>query len=160
MNSKPRVKLFRITKNLLTGLDLVDTQHKELAKRINRVLRAAEKEGDATYLIPETFDFLRDYVIAHFMVEEELMATYAYPQAQRHRQAHIQRRAWVQTMAASLQNQEPQPELVTQVNYHLVDWLTRHIQLEDKVLIEFLRAKAEHEKNSTLLGLFKSFFGK
>lgn len=160
MKERSPVKLFRITKDLLTGLDLVDAQHKELARRINRVLKAAQQDGDAVYLLPETFDFLRDYVVSHFMVEEELMDTYKYPHAQRHRLAHIQRRAWVQDMATKLQGREPQRELAMQINYHLVEWLTLHIPREDKVLITFLRDKAEREKNSTLLGLFKSLFGK
>ncbi|MCC6227568.1 MAG: hypothetical protein IT195_14350, partial [Microthrixaceae bacterium] len=83
-----------------------------------------------------------------------------YPHVQRHRQAHVERRAWVQNMATSLQNREPQPQLAMQLNYHFVDWLTLHIHREDKVLIAFLRTKAEREKNSTLMGLFRSLFGK
>lgn len=55
-----------------TGVDLIDTQHQELFKRINAVLQAVEtnaRQPDVTGLLKH----LEEYTISHFSCEEKLM---------------------------------------------------------------------------------------
>ena len=48
------------TENLVTGNEMIDSQHKELISKINALLESCEKNTDKVVAI-KTLDFLSDY---------------------------------------------------------------------------------------------------
>ena len=55
--------------NLITGNEMIDTQHRELISRISQLLSSCEN-GDGTQKAIEMLDYLMDYTVFHFGEEE------------------------------------------------------------------------------------------
>ena len=51
--------------NLKIGVSLIDSEHRELCDRIDRLL-AACNQGKGSKEIAETVDFLQEYTVKHF----------------------------------------------------------------------------------------------
>lgn len=72
-----------------TGVELVDSQHKEIIRRVNNLKQVAECGGNAlTPEINHLIDFLADYVIAHFLSEETLQMKINYADFEAHKLEH------------------------------------------------------------------------
>ncbi len=65
--------------NLTSGSPEIDTQHKELFHRINRLLAALETGGVDRQEISNVIQYLSDYVVYHFGNEEKYMARSPIP---------------------------------------------------------------------------------
>jgi hemerythrin len=63
------------TENLSVGVELIDTQHRELIHRFSSLIDACQ-EHRAKDKITELLAFLDDYVVFHFGEEQQLMALY------------------------------------------------------------------------------------
>lgn len=56
------------------GVELIDTQHQELFKRVSDFLQSVQEKGDweeKTAAVRETLEFMQNYVVEHFNDEEE-----------------------------------------------------------------------------------------
>ena len=73
------------------GVEVIDRQHKELFERFNKFLRVVRSEQSMEEKIAdieETFNFMGEYVIAHFDSEEAVQRKYNFPEYERHRKIH------------------------------------------------------------------------
>jgi hemerythrin len=70
------------TDGLSVGVKVIDQQHQEMIKRINRLLDAMQggKGGKET---EGAIEFLEEYVVVHFGAEEELMKSTPIPRCNR-----------------------------------------------------------------------------
>ena len=59
------------TDNLVTGNEMIDSQHKELIEKINAVMESCEQSNDKSVAV-KTLDYLEDYTNYHFSAEEQL----------------------------------------------------------------------------------------
>ena len=59
------------TDNLVTGNEMIDSQHKELIERMNKLLESCEQSNDKAVAV-KTLDYLADYTDYHFSAEEQL----------------------------------------------------------------------------------------
>ncbi len=66
------------TNDLKVGIRDIDSQHRELFVRINK-LRTAMGQGRGKEGINRTLRFLEEYVVEHFLNEERYMRTSNYP---------------------------------------------------------------------------------
>lgn len=129
----------KLTPDLLTGLQLIDDQHREFFKRANAFMGAAEEPaGVKRASAAELYMFLRVYVVEHFSAEQKLMEQHAYPKAAAHLNAHG-------FFMAELDKLEPQPGVwagtssaFMRVSYLLTDWFVNHIRKTDRELVQFL----------------------
>ena len=64
--------LFVWDKSLEIGNDEIDSQHKEIFKRVNKLL-SAMADGSGKDTIGKLIEFLTEYVVNHFDAEERLM---------------------------------------------------------------------------------------
>ena len=80
------MSFFKLTKNLETGIEEIDDQHRELLNWANSLSAANEEAG--AQKVTETLDNLSDYVSYHFRTEEEAMDTYDYGKLEKHRKQH------------------------------------------------------------------------
>lgn len=122
--------------NLSTGIEWQDRHHKELFKRINRLLDAMTL-GHGKEEVGSLFDFLDDYIVYHFEAEEQAMSKHAYPGAYAHTAEHTN---FIEDVAALKKefSRGVSSGLVIKVQRQVVDWLLNHIGGPDRALGEFL----------------------
>ena len=75
------------SENLITGNELIDSQHKDLIGRINKLLDSCE-DSDARLTAVKTLDYLSDYTVFHFGAEEDLQKEIGYPGYEKHKAQH------------------------------------------------------------------------
>jgi hemerythrin len=106
----------------------------ELINRLHDLM--VNKEGGPSTVVAD----LIEYTKTHFGAEEELMERLEYPELAHHRQLHKQLTKSVLGWKADLD--AGRPLSTRDVLSFLRDWLTSHIQREDKKIGEFILARA------------------
>ncbi len=124
--------------DLLTGIPVIDQQHKELFRRINRLLEACIQRN-GTVEVLETLRFLQKYVVEHFTMEEQVMRKAAYAGYRHHEELHRGFRASIEELAAEIDRDGVGPQTVVRVNRMIVDWLNMHIRKVDRAMAIKLR---------------------
>ena len=74
-------------KDLYTGNELIDNEHKELIARVNKLVESCEKGTEKTTAV-KTLDFLMDYTEFHFSDEEKLQQEVGYDKLDQHKGQH------------------------------------------------------------------------
>ena len=75
------------TDDLITGNEMIDSQHKELISKINDLLKSCEERSNQSGAA-RMLNFLADYTDYHFREEEELQASINYPGINEHKEKH------------------------------------------------------------------------
>jgi len=127
--------------DLSTGIDKIDSQHKELISRVNLLFESCGK-GRAKEEVKETLKFLQDYVVVHFGTEEDFMSKYGYPDISDHKAKHKAFIADFLVLKNQFETQGANLTLITRTNKVVVDWLIQHIGNVDKKLGAFLKTKS------------------
>ncbi len=123
--------------SLVTGNEMIDTQHKELLDKINKLLDSCETGKDKLVAV-KTLDYLADYTEFHFTEEEKLQAEIEYPSIEEHKKEHNKLRQVVKELYEMLEEEEgPSNAFVEQVNKNVIEWLYRHIKGFDRSVAEY-----------------------
>lgn len=125
---------------LTTGVEKIDSQHKELINRINK-LHAASREGKGKEVIDELMVFLEDYVKSHFGEEERFMKQYSYPQTDFHIAQHRDFIKRYQELKTELHSTGQRLITVIETNELLGRWWINHITKLDRSLGMYLRER-------------------
>ena len=94
--------------SLVTGNEMIDSQHKELIDKINKLLDSCETSKDKVVSV-KTLDYLADYTEFHFGEEEKLQE----------------------------EEEGPSAAFVEAVNKNVVEWLYNHIKTFDRSVAEY-----------------------
>lgn len=127
-----------LTDEMLTGIDVIDDQHRAWLEHFSEVMTAARCGGPATN-VARALGFLVSYTIEHFSTEEKCMVENNYPGYQTHREEHAK---LIKSLSAVLDGYEQHGaiRMVTDsLEVFLEEWLNNHIQTVDKGLARFLR---------------------
>jgi hemerythrin len=134
------------TERLATGISTIDSQHKELFRRINNLVIAI-KERRCKSEIDDTIKFLDDYARIHFAEEEKHMRETNYAGIDQQREDHRQYLAAL----AELKQQAAQPrvrgssyDLSATTNQVVVDWIVGHIMRLDMKFGEYLKQQGKN----------------
>ena len=132
-----------------TGHREIDQQHQHLFKLVNHIHHLTQQAlPDDVGIYAQLHEFA-SCAVAHFDLEESLMAQHDYPNLAIHCQTHRALVNKVQTLLTKFdQTAETQVVAVTQV---LADWMVHHIRGEDQQMIRFLRACNAIEVGDSLL---------
>lgn len=132
------------TDNLITGNEMIDSQHKELIGKINDLMRACENESpNVKKTALATLAYLADYTEFHFGAEEKLQEEIGYPGIKEHKEKHNELRRVVADLKNMLEEQEgPTEEFVQQVNKNVIEWLYYHIEGFDRSVAEYKNLKS------------------
>lgn len=126
------MKSFKWGVNYLTGILLVDEQHKELVNLINTMSHHLSKGAVDFQLVDNTFNSLASYALYHFTEEQEMMEQVGVDK--RHLDNHIAiHQSFLQEVEAL--HAESSLENPTSVEYlldFLIHWLAYHILVTDK----------------------------
>ena len=122
---------------LVTGNELIDSQHKELIERINLLLKSCE-DAQGKVKAVNMLDYLLDYTEFHFSAEEKLQEEISYPGLKEHREKHEEFKSAVKELQEMLEEEEgPTETFVAQVQKNVVDWLFTHIKGFDRSVAEY-----------------------
>jgi hemerythrin len=114
------------------GLEELDAQHRYFVTLLERVEALAKTKQ--THLFPPLLEELLRYARYHFATEEALMAAYAYDGAV-HRMKHGKMLTRIEAMLSE-ENFRP-----AALRIFVYNWLVDHIQLEDLLLANHVRAR-------------------
>lgn len=127
--------------SLYTGNELIDSEHKELISRVNKLVESCE-QGTEKMTAIKTLDFLMDYTEYHFTDEEKLQKEVGYDQLDVHHAKHEEFKQSVSELREMLEEEEgPSEAFVNAVNKNITDWLVNHIQKWDKAIADFIKAQ-------------------
>jgi hemerythrin len=132
----------RITwdRNLETGNDEIDGQHRELFHRIDKLL-AASRERRSREEVAQTLTFLGDYVVQHFAAEERMMAEAGYPELEPHRAEHARFVQEFGILYREFKAEGPTTLFVIRVGNRVTGWLREHIYRTDRSFVEYLKSR-------------------
>lgn len=123
---------------LVTGNEMIDTQHKELIDRVNKLVDSCTTGKEKNVAI-QTLDFLMDYTVFHFGAEEKLQEDAGYPELDAHKAQHAQFTKAVDELKEMLEEEEgPTDAFVAAVNKNISEWLVNHIQISDKKVAAYV----------------------
>lgn len=125
------------SKNLITGNEMIDSQHRELIARINKLLDSCEaSDGKVTAI--NTLDYLSDYTNTHFADEEKLQRELEYPDYLKHKAQHDGFKKTIAELDELLHEEEgPSTAFVKKVEENVINWFYTHIQGFDRSIAEF-----------------------
>jgi len=132
-------------KELATGNEEIDNQHKELFRRFNN-LQSACKQGRGLDELSNLLTFLGEYVRSHFALEEQLQIDHDYPGYLKHKEQHDDFIHNFKELEDQLNTKGTTSTLLMQTNYVLVNWLTRHFIWTDKELASFLHTAIQNQQ--------------
>ena len=124
------------TDNLVTGNEMIDSQHKELIEKINAVMESCEQSNDKSVAV-RTLDYLEDYTNYHFSAEEQLQREIDYPGFQKHKEQHE---------IFKQEEEGPSPAFVQKVQEKVIEWLYVHIQGFDRSVAEYKFMRENNER--------------
>ena len=128
------------TQDLAVGVEIIDSQHRELFAHINSLLKALDAKMAKEEIIT-LFTFLDSYINDHFGIEQRYMGEYShlgYADAEHHKSEH---KAFVRDFhefRQDLQTAEPSAQFIAEFSKWITNWYIMHIQRVDKGLGAFL----------------------
>jgi hemerythrin len=125
-------------KQLMTGVAEIDVEHLTLIESIDE-LQEALKEGRGKEEVIGTLNFLQNYVAIHFKHEEALQAEYDYPLIQEHKKLHLEFIKEVANLALIVSDEQTTMNAM-KVTHFCMEWLKKHIGVEDRKLAEHILA--------------------
>jgi methyl-accepting chemotaxis protein len=133
-----QIEKFTWSKDLETGSELIDSQHKQLIEALGNLMDACSG-GQGRAVLSETMDFLESYTAKHFGDEEALQKQYAYPDYPNHKKLHDGFKRVVADIGRQLKAEGPTIVLVGKVNTNIGGWLVNHIKREDTKVAAHIR---------------------
>jgi len=134
--------LYQWDSNLETGYGVIDSQHMQLIKMVNRLIEASSTKKSAAAVM-EALGFLTNYAVKHFADEERLQVAYAYPDYPDHKKKHDDFKVVVGGLVQRVKDEGPTGELIEEVCNTVGAWLLVHIMGDDFRMAKFVKAADE-----------------
>lgn len=124
------------TKDLNTGIDVIDGQHRRFVDYINQ-LHDAHLKSDRT-AIGEVIESLVDYTISHFGFEEMLMEDAGYEFLRPHKKVH---ELFIKRVSEYQMRFKAGEDVSEELHNLLSRWLFNHIRNDDAAYVSTVEAK-------------------
>ena len=122
--------MLSLTKDLETGVEKIDSQHRELINRINSARETGEKAVSKEET-QKTIDYLGEYVVKHFGDEEELQIESKYPKYPEHKEKHTMFVNDFIKLKNEFANSGNSLEFTLKLNSSVITWIVKHIKGDD-----------------------------
>jgi hemerythrin len=122
--------MITITKDMETGISLVDAQHKELVDRLNAVISMGAKSVSREET-QKTLNLLGDYIIKHFNDEEGLQKQSGYPKYEWHKVQHQHYIAEFQKLKNEFAANGHSAKFTLDLSNSIIGWIVKHIKSVD-----------------------------
>jgi hemerythrin len=133
--------MLNLSKDMETGVEKIDSQHRELINRINSLL-AVEEKAASEEKTQETIDYLGEYVVKHFSDEEELQVKSKYPNYAEHKKKHALFVDDFSKLKSEFAGKSHSMEFTMKLNNTLITWIVKHIKGDDVEFGKFYKAQA------------------
>lgn len=125
---------------------MIDSHHKELIDRMNKLLDSCERSNEKSVAV-KTLDYLADYTDFHFAAEEELQKEIEYPGYEQHKAQHEAFKKTIQELDQMLEEEEgPSNAFVEKVQENVVKWFYTHIEGFDRSVAEYKFMRESDER--------------
>lgn len=131
---------FEWTDDLLTGVDDIDEQHKEIFVRLNSLLDALARQKGKDE-VGGFLDFLEEFVAYHFAAEEREMTGHKYPGLADHEMEHEEFKKRISALKRDFIESGASTQLVLMTVRSSCEWLVGHIRKTDKAMITFMKTR-------------------
>lgn len=128
---------YTLTPDLMTGNQLIDSEHKELFTAINNLLDACS-QGKGRENVMNTAKFLESYVKKHFSDEEHLQVQTKYPGYLSHKTFHDGYKKQISQIVSQLTQEGASMKTLGQINQAAAT-LMSHISIEDRKLAKYVK---------------------
>lgn len=126
--------------SLSIGIEEIDSQHKELLQRFDRLLNACQA-GQGINELKKLQIFLEEYVYTHFNAEEALQRQSGYPEYEAHLAEHAYFIDQIKKLKSETLEDGVYTHHVVETNNMLLKWFLNHIAKVDAKLGAFLKAR-------------------
>ena len=133
---------FKWDQSLATGNNVIDWQHQELFRRMEKLVTAANN-GEGKEVLSEAIAFLENYVIKHFDAEEQIQIANSYPEYDSHKRQHHEFRNNITELKNEFEREGANATLLVKSIASLGNWIDNHVKQYDKALAEYLRGRAK-----------------
>jgi hemerythrin len=133
---------FKWDQSLATGNNVIDWQHQELFRRMEKLVTAANN-GEGKEVLSEAITFLENYVIKHFDAEEQIQIANSYPEYGLHKQQHHEFRNNIAELKNEFETEGANATLLVKSIASVGNWIYNHVKQSDKALAEYLRGRAK-----------------
>jgi hemerythrin len=130
-----------------SGIAFMDSGTKKFISELNR-LSDAMKNGEGRQYVIFALDYLKDYCETHLAFENKVMLQYDFYDITNHSAAHNELREEVLALMKKYEESGADHGMPLAVQRLMSGWLVRHTGKQDKVLGDYLRAKAGQRKNA------------
>ena len=132
--------------NLVTGNEMIDSHHKELIDRINKLLDSCEQSNEKAVAV-RTLDYLSEYTDFHFSAEEQLQREIDYPGFAIHKEQHDAFKQTIKELEEMLEEEEgPSQAFVEKIQENVIRWFYTHIEGFDRSVAEYKNMRDSHER--------------
>jgi hemerythrin len=126
------------TANLSVGVSVIDSQHKTLFEKADKLFEAG-KNGQGKEYVGELLNFLDDYTRKHFADEEKYMLSIKYPGYNEQKAAHTEFIRQLAKLRGDYAASGGNLLVVLNANQLVLQWLTQHISSMDKKIGQFAK---------------------
>lgn len=117
------------------GVDVIDKEHQQLFKIINKLFAFQEEEKDGRWVCQEGIKFFKGHALKHFASEEQYMESVNYPEVEQHKKIHKSfREITLPALEEELENTQYAPDSVEHFLGVCMGWLIGHTLTEDMAI--------------------------
>ena len=129
--------MINLTKDMETGVQSIDAQHRELIDRINAVTYAGQKSFTKEET-QKTLDLLDQYIIKHFSEEEALQKQAGFPKYDWHKGQHRLYIEEFKKLNREFVANGHSAKFTLTLSNSIIGWIVKHIKSADVELGKFL----------------------
>jgi hemerythrin len=133
--------MLSLSKDMETGVEKIDAQHRELINRINKLVAIGEQSASAEET-KKTIDYMADYVVKHFSDEEAIQIKSNYPKYPEHKKKHTYYIEEFAKFKSEFAEKGSSMEFTMKLNNSLITWIVKHIKGDDVEFGKFYKAQA------------------
>lgn len=126
------------------GVQLIDTQHEELFKRVSEFIGTVQSKDSwesKIHKVKETMAFMQEYVVIHFQAEEAYQAKINYPDMENHLKIHRDFKKMVDDYVIALDGNGYSQETIQELAGKLMAWLIMHVAQTDQKIGEYVKSQ-------------------
>jgi hemerythrin len=132
--------MLSLSKDMETGVEKIDSQHRELINRINNLLAIGEKSASEEET-QKTIDYLGEYIVKHFSDEEEIQIKSNYPKYAEHKKLHTYYIDEFSKFKNEFAEKGNSMEFTMKLNNSLINWIVKHIKGNDVEFGKFYKGR-------------------
>ncbi len=128
------------TKDLDTGIELIDEQHRKIVELINQLEHAHRGSDYKSDLVRSVIDECVQYTMSHFAFEEEIQQVAGYEYCRPHKKVH---ELFTRRVGEYRKRLDDGEDVTGELHLMLANWLIKHIKHDDADYVPSVKANID-----------------